>query len=70
MTVTPIEGEIGRFWVTSETRQDVVHVVDLRGKPDRCSCEQAQAKGDRYCKHLKAVIKHLTTYGTSQLCND
>lgn len=60
MKVEPIPGEHGSFWVQSESRPDVKHVVDLdhEGKVV-CGCEQMQAKNLLSCKHVAAVAQYL-----------
>jgi hypothetical protein len=64
MTVEQIPFEPGRFYVWSESRADVCHVVDLRyqenpwNKPTpTCFCEQCAAKGFKVCKHLVATVE-------------
>ena len=62
MTVTRIPGEF-RYWVSSESRSGIDHLVDLTWQEERwnkpiakCSCEACQAQGVRYCKHIKATV--------------
>lgn len=56
MTVSPVDGEPTRYWVSSSTRPGVLHLVDLdyEGKP-ACSCHDHQVRG-RICKHLVFVL--------------
>ncbi len=56
VTIEAVPGELGRFYVSSESRQGMLHLVDLHDKT--CSCEQCQCKNDHACKHLRAVAKH------------
>lgn len=60
MKVEPIPGERTRFFVQSESRPDVQHVVDLDYEGTVvCGCEQMQAKKESSCKHVAAVAQHL-----------
>lgn len=71
MTVSPIPHEPARFFVSSESRPDVEHIVDLDWREQKwhrptalCSCEQCQAKGFKVCKHIWQVVdfvNHKTT---------
>lgn len=68
MTVTPIPFEKSRFFVSSESRSGVDHVVDLDWRDEKwhkpralCGCEQCQAKGEGTCKHIFAVVDYLKT---------
>lgn len=63
MTVEAIPGEVGRFWVSSRSRPEMLHVVDLqwqeepRQKPHAfCGCEDSMAKG-HICGHIIAVVE-------------
>lgn len=60
MTVRPVEFENSRFWVTSATQADVLHLVDLDydGAP-ACSCEDFMCR-NRECKHIRAVKDFVT----------
>lgn len=65
MKVRPVPGEAERFFVSSDTRPEVDHIVDTAwvecpGDMPRpmCSCEESMAKG-RFCKHLMAVGQYL-----------
>ncbi len=67
MTVTPITGELCRFFVSSESRSDVDHIVDMDWREEKwhrprakCGCEQVQAKGEATCKHIFAVVDYLS----------
>lgn len=54
MTVTSIEGEPTRFWVSSQTDPDgPPHLVDTdyEGKP-ACSCFDFMCR-ERECKHIR-----------------
>lgn len=54
MTVTPVENEPTRFWVSSQTDPDgPPHLVDTDydGKP-ACSCHDCMCR-DRECKHIR-----------------
>lgn len=59
MIIEPILGEPTRYFVKSETREDVFHIVDMDddGKPN-CSCEDSMTR-HRVCKHIRAVKEHL-----------
>lgn len=64
MTITPIPGEQGRFFVESTSRPNVTFIVDLNWRDDRrskpvpqCTCEDALCRGNRFCKHVEAVVK-------------
>lgn len=64
MTVSPVPFEPSRFWVSSESRADVEHLVDLSWQDEKwhrpkalCSCEQCQAKGFKVCKHILIVAQ-------------
>ena len=56
--------QIGRgfFLVKSQSRPDIVHVVDTEnnvfGPPPACSCEQNRFRKEK-CKHLRAVLAHV-----------
>lgn len=63
MTVRQIEGEVGRFYVQSRSRPEVVHLVDLayvdeqkRHHP-QCSCEHCYFRGDFACVHIAAAVE-------------
>ena len=56
MTIEAIPFECGRFFVSSESRKGMLHLVDLHEKT--CSCEQCQRKDDHACKHLRATVEH------------
>ena len=58
MTASRIPFE-DRWYVTSESRPGLVHVVDLHYQPESwmsprpaCGCEESMAKGHT-CKHIK-----------------
>lgn len=62
MKVEPVPFERTRFWVESESRPELLHLVDLsyqetpRDKPRAvCSCEDSMARGTKVCKHVRAV---------------
>ena len=66
MIVTQIPGEF-RYWVSSESRSGIDHLVDLTWQEERwnrpralCSCEQMQCKGMPYCKHVLFLVNYLT----------
>ena len=64
MTVTPIEGEPGRYHVSSET-EALPWLVDLKapyGEP-RCACAIEHNRTPRRwnCKHVRAVVEFLRT---------
>lgn len=66
MTIMPIPGEPGRFYVASESRPDVVFIVDLEYREERwmkphpfCSCEDALCRENHNCKHVVAVRAYL-----------
>ena len=68
MTVSHIPGEYCRFFVSSESRAGIDHIVDMDWRDEKwhrpkavCSCEQVQAKGLRTCKHIFAVVDYLNT---------
>lgn len=65
MQVRPIPGEAERFFVTSRSRPEVDHIVDVAwtecpGDMPRpqCSCERGQAHNE-VCAHIKAVLNYL-----------
>lgn len=65
--VRPVPGEPERFYVTSATRPEVEHIVDVNwvecpGDQARpfCGCEESMAKGN-VCRHIKAVADYLKT---------
>ena len=55
MTVEPIPGEPARWFVTSDSRPEMIHIVDMdyHGAP-ACGCEQYMVRGQP-CKHIAAV---------------
>lgn len=62
MTVQAVVGEVGRFWVSSETHDDQRHLVDLL--EGECGCASFVCNNRRYrqqyghnfrCKHIKAA---------------
>jgi leucyl-tRNA synthetase len=66
MTVTPIPGEYSRFFVSSESRSGVDHVVDMDWRDEKwmkpvamCSCEEMFCKHKKRCKHVEQVIEWL-----------
>lgn len=66
MNVQQIPGETTRFFVSSESRTGVSHVVDMDWRDEKwhrpkalCGCEQVQAKGLPTCKHIFAVVDYL-----------
>ncbi len=68
MTVTPIPGELCRFFVSSESRKGVDHIVDMDWRDEkwhksraRCGCEQVQCKDEPTCKHIFAVVDYLNS---------
>ena len=68
MTVTRIPGEPTRFWVSSESRPEVEHLVDFDWRDEKwmkpkalCGCELCQAQGFKVCKHIFAVVDFLKT---------
>jgi len=63
MTVHP--HDIGTFMVSSESRPDMCHLVDLhyqeekRSKPVMiCGCEESFIKGHT-CKHIRFLVEYL-----------
>lgn len=65
MTVAPVPFEPERFFVSSESRSDVCHIVDVRFKLEpwskpvvACGCESNFIYG-RPCKHILAVANFL-----------
>lgn len=65
MKVRPIPGEADRFWVTSDSRPEVDHVVDVAwvecpgDQPMvKCSCERGLAH-DEPCRHIIALAEYL-----------
>ena len=64
VSITPIPFEPLRYWVQSDSRTDVLHVVDLawqeeprqRCKPF-CSCERCLAQHEATCKHIAACVR-------------
>lgn len=63
MTVTRIPGEF-RYWVSSESRSGVEHLVDLAyveepwQKPHAvCSCWRCFCGHEKYCRHIEQVVK-------------
>lgn len=67
MKVQPYAGESNRYLVQSDSRPEMLHVVDMEwvecpGDQPRplCGCEQSFAKG-LLCKHIKAVADYLKT---------
>ena len=72
MRVTPIPWEKTRFFVSSESRVGVDHIVDMDWRDEKwhrpralCSCEQCQAKGFRVCKHIWKVVEYVKSHETS-----
>lgn len=64
MNIQPIEGEQGRFFVTSASRPDQQHTVDLQyveedhKKPHAaCGCESNFIYG-RICPHILATVAY------------
>lgn len=64
MTVEAIPGEPGRFFVSSRSRPEMWHMVDLAfvqegfsGSCCACGCEEYQCKG-HVCAHILATVKH------------
>jgi hypothetical protein len=62
VNIVPIPFEQGRFYVQSESRPEVLHVVDLAWQEEtwtkphpQCGCERGLAHNE-YCKHLEAVV--------------
>lgn len=62
MTVTPIPWEKSRFFVSSESRSGVDHVVDLayveeghKKSHAACGCESNFIYG-RLCAHIRAAV--------------
>lgn len=63
MTVTKVPHEL-RYWVSSESRSGLEHLVDLADRDEpwsrpvaRCSCERVQCGHEKYCKHIKLVVQ-------------
>lgn len=55
MTITPVEHELTRYWVSSATRRGVQHLVDSDYEGGwACSCHDHQCR-ERECKHIRAV---------------
>ena len=53
--ITPVPFEPTRFWVASESRRGLVHLVDADYDGGwACSCEQFMCRGIE-CKHIEAV---------------
>lgn len=64
MTVQQIEGEVGRFYVQSRSRPEIVHIVDLMWQDEpwhkphgMCSCEHCMAQNALSCAHITAVVE-------------
>jgi hypothetical protein len=71
MSFEPLIDFYGRwtFWVDSETRPGLRHLVDLEpeldiagrpehgGEPWKCSCEAHHYNVTRPCKHVRAILK-------------
>jgi hypothetical protein len=65
--VEPIPFEPTRFFVASDSRKGMRHVVDLaydaeQRKPGAkcqpfCGCEDCMTRPDRICKHIVKVVK-------------
>ena len=65
MQVRPIPGEAERFFVTSRSRPEIDHIIDVAyvecpGDQPRvsCSCERGMAH-DEPCEHIKALAEYL-----------
>lgn len=60
MTVTPVEGEPGRFHVPSDT-DGLPWLVDLNPGPDLplCACAIAHNRKEKdwHCKHIRAAVQ-------------
>ena len=55
MKITSVPYEPTRFWVESETRPDLLHLVDADYEGRwACSCEDCMVRL-RECKHIRAV---------------
>lgn len=56
MTVTP--HDTNTYLVTSRTRPDVSHLVDLSTHPAKCGCEHVLDFNGTHCAHIEAAIMH------------
>ena len=62
MSIEPVPFEPGRFYVKSDSRKNVLHLVDLAWQEESwqkpkpfCGCEESLAKG-HICKHILATV--------------
>lgn len=59
MTITPVEHEATRYWVSSATRRGVQHLVDSDYEGGwACSCHDFMCR-ERECKHIRVVKNSL-----------
>jgi len=63
MSITPVEHEPDRFWVSSETDPDgPPHLVDKAWENGwGCSCQDFMCR-ERECKHIRAAKTWLNTH--------